>query len=737
MSVPNQTPYIIYNANGMTTVFPFEFYIINANDIQIILNGEVISSGYSVSGVGNIAGGDVIFLTPPANGTVVMLERVVPTYRLTDYQDNGDLLADTVNKDFDRLWMAIQRYGIHLGLALKRPLFGGPFDAEGYRISNLADPVNDQDAATKKYVESVSLARTLRVPESTVQAVPSVSMRANKLLAFNAAGDPIAVLPASGSASDVLIELAKPTGAGLSGTTSGGTVQTDLDKLNTQNGAFAYVEDYASLVVSGDWTAAINAAFATGKPVVGKGPYNVTGIIVTKGQRIVNPFVINTTRYSLGAVTAQTIEPDTESIRMLYLESAYDLAELLYIKALGFNTINHYCYFANNGTIDSAGTAEQLLDNARTAGLKVNLGTESPRALSSLSEFVNATKDHPSTWGYSVYDEPASRGISIASQDAKITTLRGLTTKQLSFVDLISEGNPFNQLFSKNYDIAFVDSYSRVWTSGVALDNDLKKMRFDYGCIKAQTGLSRVIPVVSAFTDSGGYYASSESQVIAASKIFGTIFGGNFGAFVWDGVGDPNITGRVRTSQNLQGLVKGLASQKVRKMLTTEVYLFGGAPGNTMWPITNLLDKIPVKDASSSDAYVFSNAFPVRVKTGSSNTDRTTTIANSDYAGIGFKGSFANMLTTIKFRKNVRGYLEYFNIFGNTNGVFSIFSTNDAGYSIVLRYDDALAGNKVLDFNTSAGSSVDDTIVIRIENTGDTTPYYRKFLRGLLVCCDW
>ncbi|QLY65786.1 phage tail fiber protein [Enterobacter asburiae] len=244
MSVPNQTPYIIYNANGLTTVFPFEFYIINAGDITVTINGEPVTSGYTASGAGNVGGGDIIFLTPPAAGSVVMLERVVPTYRLTDYQDNGDLLADTVNKDFDRLWMAIQRYGIHLGLALKRPLFGGPFDAEGYRISNLADPVNDQDAATKKYVESVSLARTLRVPENTVQAVPSVSMRANKLLAFNAAGDPIAVLPASGSASDVLIELAKPTGAGLSGTTSGGTVQTDLDKLNIHTNGYVSVLEY-------------------------------------------------------------------------------------------------------------------------------------------------------------------------------------------------------------------------------------------------------------------------------------------------------------------------------------------------------------------------------------------------------------------------------------------------------------------------------------------------------------
>lgn len=217
MSVPNQTPYIIYIANGLTTVFPFEFYIISASDIQVSLNGEPATSGYTVSGVGNISGGDLTFLTPPASGTVVMLERVVPTYRLTDYQDNGDLLADTVNKDFDRLWMAIQRYAIHLGLALTRPLFGGPFDAEGYRISDIADPEKPQDAASKNYVDNVSLVKALRVPESFVSVIPPVALRANKLLGFNAEGQPVVVVPPSGSASDVMIELAKLTGAGLIG----------------------------------------------------------------------------------------------------------------------------------------------------------------------------------------------------------------------------------------------------------------------------------------------------------------------------------------------------------------------------------------------------------------------------------------------------------------------------------------------------------------------------------------
>ncbi|HHP0436408.1 TPA: phage tail protein, partial [Klebsiella pneumoniae] len=211
MSVPNQTPYIIYNANGLTTVFPFEFYIISASDIQVSLNGTPVTTGFTVSGVGNVSGGDLTFLTPPANGTVVMLERVVPTYRLTDYQDNGDLLADTVNKDFDRLWMAIQRSFIYLGLALRRPLLGGPFNAEGYRIEKLADPVDTQDAATKNYVDQVgvrNLNRTLRVPENYVAPLAPAEQRANRLQAYNAEGNPIFVRPESGSAADVLVDLA-------------------------------------------------------------------------------------------------------------------------------------------------------------------------------------------------------------------------------------------------------------------------------------------------------------------------------------------------------------------------------------------------------------------------------------------------------------------------------------------------------------------------------------------------
>ncbi|WP_323994693.1 GDSL-type esterase/lipase family protein [Aeromonas hydrophila] len=50
--------------------------------------------------------------------------------------------------------------------------------------------------------------RSLRVPEASVNELPPLAARANNLLAFNNDGQPVVVLPESGSAADVLLDLA-------------------------------------------------------------------------------------------------------------------------------------------------------------------------------------------------------------------------------------------------------------------------------------------------------------------------------------------------------------------------------------------------------------------------------------------------------------------------------------------------------------------------------------------------
>lgn len=153
MSVPSQTPYNTHQGNGVTTVFAFQFYILAAGGLQVSVDGEV-TSGYTVSGVGNAAGGQVTFLTPPASGTTVLLLRAMSLYRDTNYQDNSDLLAQTINLDFDRIWMALQGQSLYNSLAFCRPWFNyNYYDVQNYSIKNLATPTNGTDAANKNYVD--------------------------------------------------------------------------------------------------------------------------------------------------------------------------------------------------------------------------------------------------------------------------------------------------------------------------------------------------------------------------------------------------------------------------------------------------------------------------------------------------------------------------------------------------------------------------------------------------------
>lgn len=131
MPLPLQTPIVRFTANGVTTVFPYQFLLLRAGDLQVTVDDvlQTLTTNYSVSGIGSLGGGNVTFVTAPDNGSEVVIARVVPLLRDTDYQEGGDLPAETLDADFDRLWMVIQGMatGINLGgrIALFRPSYSG------------------------------------------------------------------------------------------------------------------------------------------------------------------------------------------------------------------------------------------------------------------------------------------------------------------------------------------------------------------------------------------------------------------------------------------------------------------------------------------------------------------------------------------------------------------------------------------------------------------------------------
>lgn len=122
MTVVVQTPFNSHVGNGVTTVFGFTFQLLDADDLVVSIDGVVqVSSLYSISGLGIQAGGSITFLSAPANGAEVLLAREIALQRETDYQNNGDLRADTVDLDFNRIWQALQGIFSRLTGTLRAP----------------------------------------------------------------------------------------------------------------------------------------------------------------------------------------------------------------------------------------------------------------------------------------------------------------------------------------------------------------------------------------------------------------------------------------------------------------------------------------------------------------------------------------------------------------------------------------------------------------------------------------
>lgn len=251
MTVSTQVSRNEYTGNGATTQYDFTFRILDKSHllVQTLDTSESIvtltlGTDYTVTGVNRYNGGKVVLTSALPTGYKISIERKTPVTQETSIRNQGGFFPEIHEDAFDKLTMLVQQvYGWWSGLALKKPSWlANYYDAMNNRIRNLRDPSQAQDAATKGYADNLyqgaishsdnNFKRTLRVPESEVGMLPGISGRRKKILAFNDTGNPIAVLPESGSAADVLIELGSSDGFKFIGKCPS---FSDLRRINSAN----------------------------------------------------------------------------------------------------------------------------------------------------------------------------------------------------------------------------------------------------------------------------------------------------------------------------------------------------------------------------------------------------------------------------------------------------------------------------------------------------------------------
>lgn len=176
MSVTTTISFKEYQANGIATNYTIPFLLFSRNDLKVYLDNQPMTIGYTIRGLGNPSS-EIIFEKAPEGK--LLLQRSIELLRETDYQENGDLLAKTINQDFDRIYLAMQGF--------------------------------DQ-----------AFSKSLKVTDATgVNDLPLAQERANKLLSFDSEGQPLMISATAGSAMELGKQLADASdlnkGAGLVG----------------------------------------------------------------------------------------------------------------------------------------------------------------------------------------------------------------------------------------------------------------------------------------------------------------------------------------------------------------------------------------------------------------------------------------------------------------------------------------------------------------------------------------
>lgn len=181
MTVSTTTNKVSYIGNGVAVEFAIPFPFLETNHLKVF---QLLNDIQTQREDWTIQNGNVIFETPPALETQIVIMREVPLTQETDYQENEILAAETLERNFDKLTMQVQQLKEQADRAVTVDIFDDTQAAEllpniRTAVSNAA---NYAQAANEKADDADQAAEiaTAQATIATNKANEAVAVLSNK-----------------------------------------------------------------------------------------------------------------------------------------------------------------------------------------------------------------------------------------------------------------------------------------------------------------------------------------------------------------------------------------------------------------------------------------------------------------------------------------------------------------------------------------------------------------------------
>jgi len=176
--------FVRYTGDNSTTSYSIPFSYRSTADLTVTLAG-VATTAYTL----NAAGTTLTFNSAPASSVAIEIRRKTSqTTRLTDYADGSVLTENDLDTDSTQAFYMGQEAIDDANDVIKPSNTNFQWDANSKRIINVTNPVDNQDVATKHYLENTWLSASDKANINTVAGITGLSTVASNSTNINNVG---------------------------------------------------------------------------------------------------------------------------------------------------------------------------------------------------------------------------------------------------------------------------------------------------------------------------------------------------------------------------------------------------------------------------------------------------------------------------------------------------------------------------------------------------------------------